>query len=744
MRRSPLLGIPLALWAGAAMGQASPKPTDFSALEKAFDSHLSSDDQLAWLKMLSSEPNHIGSPHDKSNAEWILAQYKKWGWDAQIETFQVLFPTPISRKIEMGDFKADLEEPPIPGDSSAKFTQPMLPPYLAYQGDGDVTAPLVYVNYGTEEDYKALARLGVSVKGKIAIARFGKVWRGVKPSLAAQHGAIGCIIFSDPADDGYAVEAPYPKGPMRPERGVQRGSVMDMMLYPGDPLTPGIGATEKAKRLTRETAGSIVKIPALPISYADAQVLLGAMDGQAVPEDWRGALPITYRVSGTTPVHLEVKSNWKLTPAYDVIAKIKGSEFPDQWIVRGNHFDGWVAGASDPLSGQVALLDEAKALGALLKTGWRPKRTIVYTSWDGEEPMLLGSTEWAEQHAEELRQKAVLYLNTDGNSRGFLNMGGTQDLGAFMTQVAGSVTDPETKTTVGARTRARLLTEADAPGASASIKASAKLASVPGSNLPIAPIGSGSDFTAFLDHLGISTLNLGFGGEAPGGGVYHSAYDTFEHHTKFSDPGLVYSKVLAQTVGHAVLRAADSSLPIQSPVDFATTVGQYTKKVEKLTEDQREAAERQKALLAGDDYTLAADPTKPYGNPVLLGSVPQIDFAPLDKAVATLEASAKAYQAAFDAKGSSLSGEDAEKVSNIMNSLTSTLLAQEGLPGRPWFKNLIYAPGRHIGYGVTTLPGITESITSENWSDAARYIDLTAKALNTYSAKLDEARQIIG
>jgi N-acetylated-alpha-linked acidic dipeptidase len=390
-------------------------------LEAQFDAHLSSADQDAWLKALAAEPNHVGSPHDKANADWLLAQFRKWGWDARIETFQVLFPTPISETLEMGSFKANFVEPPIPGDTSARMTQPALTGYLAYQGDGDVTAPLVYVNYGTEADYKALALAGISVKGKIVIARFGQVWRGVKPLLAAQHGAIGCIIYSDPADDGYGLGAAYPDGPTRPARGIQRGSAMDMMLYPGDPLTPGVGATANAKRLTPQTAGSIVKIPAVPISYADAQVLLGAMGGPVAPKSFRGALPITYRLGGGTgPVHLAVKSSWDLKPVYDVIAEIKGSKWPDQWVVRGNHHDGWVAGAGDPLSGQVALLDEARSLGAMVKGGWKPKRTIVYTSWDGEEPMLLGSTEWAEQHDKELQQKAVLYLNTDGNSRGFL------------------------------------------------------------------------------------------------------------------------------------------------------------------------------------------------------------------------------------------------------------------------------------------------------------------------------------
>ncbi len=351
---------------------------------------------------MAAEPNNVGTAHDKANAEWELAQFKKFGWDAHIETFQVLYPTPISETVELlgkKPFKAMLQEPPIPGDSSATAKTPGLPAYLAFQGDGDVTAPLVYVNYGMQDDYKALQRMGISVKGKIVIARYGAGWRGLKPKLAYEHGAIGCLIYSDPGDDGYAVESVYPEGPARPPHGFQRGSVVDMTLYAGDPLTPGVGATADAKRLKISEATTIMKIPALPISYADAQVLLAAMGGQPVPGGWRGALPITYRVGpSTATLHLAVKSNWGMKPLYDVIAMMKGSTWPDQWIVRGNHHDGWVFGANDPLSGQVALLGEAHAIGDLAKTGWRPDRTIVYASWDGEEPGLLGSTEWAEAH----------------------------------------------------------------------------------------------------------------------------------------------------------------------------------------------------------------------------------------------------------------------------------------------------------------------------------------------------------
>jgi N-acetylated-alpha-linked acidic dipeptidase len=732
-KTSILSGLAALLCAGAAFAQTG-------SLEQQFDAQLSSADQTAWLKLMAAEPNHVGSPHDKLNADWELAQFKKFGWDAKIETYYVLFPTPLAEAVEMGGFKATLQEPSIPGDSTARETQPALPGYLAYQGDGDVTAPLVYVNYGTEEDYKQLARLGISVKGKIVITRYGQVWRGVKPLLAYKHGAIGCLIYSDPADDGYAQGTAYPDGPSRPPGGIQRGSAMDMMLYPGDPLTPGVGATKNAKRLTWQTAPSVLKIPALPISYADAQVLLKKMTGAVAPKNWRGALPITYRVGpGSEPVHLMVKSSWDIKPVYDVIATIKGSSYPDQWVVRANHHDGWVEGASDPLSGQVALLDEARALGGLLKTGWRPKRTIVYASWDGEEPMLLGSTEWAEDHGEELKKKAVLYINTDGNSRGFLHSSGNQDLGHFVSGVADGITDPESHVSMKERARLRVLTSA-----TPEMKDEAKALADPAAELPIAPAGSGSDFSTFLDHLGVTTLDYGIGGESEGGGgVYHSRYDTFEHHTKFDDPGLVYGKVLAQVVGHSVIAAADSDLPIQRPVAFAATMKQYIAKVEKLADSRRDAAEEQAKLLKANAYALAADPTQPHGDPVTMAPVPKFDFASLDQAQTHLADSAKKYEAALAAKGASLASPQKAKLLALMQSIDQTLLAEQGLPGRPWFKNVIYAPGRYIGYGVTTLPGVTEAITEERFGDVPVYVSLTAKALDAYAARLDSATAVL-
>ncbi|MEP7210520.1 MAG: M28 family peptidase, partial [Alphaproteobacteria bacterium] len=633
MRRSVslLAIIAAALVASPVSAQKAPAPT--ADLEKQFDAVVNPAEMDGWMKTMAAEPNHVSTAHDKANAEMTLKQFQDWGWDAKIETYKVLYPTPLKVALDLvgkTSFKATLTEKPIPGDASSYRTKNELPAYVAYQGDGDVTAPLVYVNYGMPDDYKALQRMGVDVKGKIVIARYGAGWRGLKPKLAQDHGAVGCIIYSDPQNDGYSVDDAYPKGASRPAQGFQRGSVADMPLYPGDPLTPGIGATENAKRLTRETAPTVLKIPVLPISYGDAQHFLGALEGNVVPGNWRGGLPITYHVGGTdaAKAHLVVKSEWSLKTLYDVVAMMKGSEFPDQWVMRGNHHDGWVFGASDPLSGHVAMMEEAKAFGQMAKAGWKPKRTLVYLSWDGEEPMLLGSTEWAETHAAELKQKALIYINSDGNGRGFLGVEGSHSLQHFAGKVAADVTDPQTKVSVDARRRANAAVDAAAPGASERTKTLAKAAADPNKDIPLDPLGSGSDYSAFLQHLGIASLNIGYGGEGESGGVYHSAYDTYEHHSKFVDPGFAYAGALAKTGGRLILRMSEADLPVVRYGDFADTVSTYLDEVKKLADGKRETQVAQAKVIEANDYKLSDDPTKTSGAPTPLKPVPYFNFAP--------------------------------------------------------------------------------------------------------------------
>ncbi|HMM68632.1 MAG TPA: transferrin receptor-like dimerization domain-containing protein [Dokdonella sp.] len=715
------------------------------ALEQRFDAELKAADQREWMRWMAAQPNHVGSPHDKANAEFMLARYKEWGWDARIETFEVLYPTPKSHALELVEptrFSAALKEPPIDGDTTSTKTEGGLPPYNIYGADGDVTAELVYVNYGMPDDYKELARHGVEVKGRIVIARYGAGWRGLKPKLAYEHGAVGCLIYSDPRDDGYFAGDAWPKGGYRPADAVQRGSVLDMIVYPGDPLTPGVGSTANAKRLALKDAKTILKIPVMPISHADAQPLLAALGGQVVPKAWRGALPMTYHIGpGPAKVHLKIESEWKRKTLYDVIATMRGAQLPDQWILRGNHHDGWVFGAWDPLSGNVAMLAEAKAIGALAKQGWKPARTLVYASWDGEEAGLLGSTEWVEAHADELRRKAVMYVNSDSNSRGFLSAEGSHSLQHLVNQVAADVRDPQTGVSVQQRLRASLQVNGFESDASAEDKRVARLAA-DGGDLPIGGLGSGSDYSAFLQHLGIASLNVGFGGEDQQDGVYHSIYDSFDHYERFGDPGFAYGVALAQTAGRIVLRAANADvLPLRFG-DFADTVARYVDEVHKLADSERERSIALGKLHDNDAFRLAADPTRTSLPPPREDEVPYIDFAPLDNALVRLQRSAKAYDAAYAsvaARGLELPAEQRKAVNALLQGMEQSLLDAKGLPGRPWFQHFIYAPGMTTGYGVKTLPAVRESIEDRRWDEATRGVVRTAGVLDAYSARIDQA-----
>jgi N-acetylated-alpha-linked acidic dipeptidase len=693
-----------------------------------------------YMQHLSARPHHVGSPYDKENAEWILAHFKQWGWDAHIETFDVLFPTPKVRVLEMTEptkFTAKLDEPALAIDPTSNQKSEQLPTYNAYSIDGDVTAPLVFVNYGVPEDYEKLDRLGISVKGAIVIAKYYHSWRGVKPKVAAEHGAIGCLIYSEPHDDGYTRDVVFPDGPMRNPNGVQRGSVMDFASSnPGDPLTPGIGATPDAKRLPRNEAKSITKIPVLPISYGDAQPLLAALKGPMAPNEWRGNLPIPYHVGpGPAKVHLKVEFNWDIKPVYDVIAKIPGSVAPDEWIIRGNHHDAWVNGAEDPISGQSPLLEEARAFGELLKQGWKPRRTIIYAAWDGEEPMLLGSTEWAEQHADELRQHAAVYINSDGNGRGLLNMGGSHSLEHFINGVAHDIEDPETKLTVWQRDHLSAIAEAKNPDGRKEVRERP--------DLRIAPVGSGTDYTAFLDHLGIATLDLGYGSEDEGG-IYHSIYDDFYWYTHFSDSDFVYGRALSQTAGTAVMRLADAEILPFDFTNFADTMQKYTKDLQKLLSDkQEEIGERNRELDEGV-FKATFDPRRPTVAPPREEIPPHLNFAPLQNAVEGLIRSAGEYQKALSGKQISLDQIDPAALVTLNQELMSTeqrLTNPDGLPRRPWYKHLIYAPGIYTGYEVKTIPGVREGIEQKRYSEAEQEIVRVAKALQDEASVIGSATQ---
>jgi len=699
----------------------------------------SPDNLRAYMQKLSAHPHHVGSQADKDNAEWIASKFKEFGLDTHIEQFDVLFPTPKERLVELVEggpkFSAKLQEPALPQDPTSNQQAEQLPTYNAYSIDGDVTAPLVYVNYGIPEDYEQLERMGISVQGKIVIARYYHSWRGIKPKVAAEHGAIGCLIYSDPHEDGFVRGETFPAGAFRPPDGVQRGSVADMPYYPGDPLTPGVGATKDAKRLKIEDAPTITKIPVLPISYADAQPLLAVLTGRVAPEGWRGGLGITYHVGpGPAKVHLKVKSNWDIKPIYDVIAKIQGATFPDEWVLRGNHHDGWVNGAEDPISGQVAILEEARAFAELIKSGWKPKRTIIYCAWDGEEPGLLGSTEFAEQHYDDLRAHAVAYINSDGNGRGYLGIEGSHTLEKFSNDIAREIFDPETKLTAWKRLQLREISNAKTPEQREEIRKRA--------DLRIPALGSGSDYTAFLQHDGVAALNIGFGGEDDGG-IYHSIYDDFYWYTHFSDTEFVYERALAQTGGTAVMRLADADLLPFEFEDFADTVQTYLKELKALSQKtQDEISERNKQIEEGV-FKAVNDPRRPMVPPSVEAVPPHLNFAPFEDAVDALTRSAADYRRALEHAnanaGSALASASLAEVNKMLIDSERKLTTTEGLSNRPWFKHQLYAPGFYTGYGVKTVPAVREAIELKKWKLADEGVVVVSRVLQDEAALISSA-----
>jgi len=660
-----------------------------------------------YMKRLSGEPHHVGSAYDKQNAEWIRDKFKSWGIDAKLEEFDVLFPTPTERIMEMTEpsrFKAVLKEPAIPEDPDSGDAN-QLPTYNAYSIDGDVTGQLVYANYGVPADYDELAKLGVDVKGKIVITRYGGSWRGIKPKVAAEHGAVGCLIYSDPKDDGYYQGDVFPVGPYRPEQGVQRGSVMDMPIHPGDPLTPGWGAVKGAKRIRREEAEVITKIPVLPISYGDALPMLKALTGPVAPESWRGALPITYHIgSGPARVHLKVSFDWSTKTLYDVIARIEGSTYPDEWVIFGNHHDAWVNGADDPTSGQVALMETGRALGELLKQGWKPKRTIILCAWDGEEEGLLGSTEWVETHADELTQKAVAYLNSDSTSKGWLNVGGSHSLERFINEVARDVQQPGMKKSIWEAMKERRSEQARTEEDKKALNERA--------DLRIGALGSGSDYTPFLQHLGIAAMNTGFGGEG-GGGVYHSIYDSFAWYTKFGDPTFEHGRALAQVNGTIVMRLASADVLPFEYTNSADTFGRYVDEIDKLTV----RVKRQR----------------------------DIDLGSLKSAVKALSEAARGYEQEL-AKASAGDFKEVKEVKRLNQLLYQSerkLTNDKGLPRRPWFTHQIYAPGFYTGYGVKTIPGVREAIEEKHWDEIELEMTKAVAAIQSLTAQVEAATKLL-
>jgi N-acetylated-alpha-linked acidic dipeptidase len=716
--------------------KTSPTERDW---EKKFQDGIVSANIRESVRRLSARPHHVGSPYDKDNAEWMLARFKEWGFDAHIETFDVLFPTPKQRLLELvapTKFRAKLQEPVLAIDPTSNQTSEQLPTYNAYSADGDVTAPLIYVNYGDREDYEQLDRMGVSVKGAIVIARYGAGWRGVKPKVAGEHGAIGCIIYSDPKGDGYFRGDDYPAGGWRPRDGVQRGSVMDTD-YPGDPLTPGVGAVPGVKRLDIKDAKTITKIPVLPISYGDAQPLLSALQGQVAPVAWRGALPITYHIGpGPARVHLVMASDWAIKPIYDVIATLAGSS-PDQWVIRGNHHDAWVNGADDPIAGMGPELEEARMLGEMHKQGWTPKRTIIYCAWDGEEPGLLGSVEWVETHREDLQKHAVLYLNSDGNERGFFEANGTQDLQAMASAIARDIKDPEKNISVFERAHLRAISRAKDADERSQLRKN--------TDLRVEALGDGSDYTAFQDYAGIPTADFSFGGEDEGD-QYHSIYDDFYWYTHFDDTDFSYGRALAQTAGTAMMRMADADL---LPYDYAAqseAIAKYETELEKLLKDKQDEFTERNLELQEGVFTAIADPHKTSVPPPVETVPPFMNFAPMKNSLEQLKKSADRYSkvlARFKEKGSTAPQQILDASLDTVNAdllaISRLFLNEKGLPERPWFKNQIYAPGAYTGYGAKPIAAVREYMDEKKWQQADAQIPMVAQVVENVAAGISKA-----
>jgi N-acetylated-alpha-linked acidic dipeptidase len=659
-------------------------------------------------------------------AELILARFRAAGLDARIEVFEALMPRPVLRRLELlgpETYTAKLAEPPLVQDKDSNDAN-QLPTYNAYSPDGDVTAEVVFVNYGVPDDYRVLDSLGISVRGKIVIAKYGRSWRGIKPKVAAERGALGTIIYSDPRDDGYFVGDVYPTGPMRPWTGVQRGSVMDMPVHPGDPLSPGWASEPGSRRLGIGEARTIERIPVLPISYEDALPILRNLGGQVVPDAWKGALPITYHFGpGPARVRLTLQFDWQTRPLYNVIARVPGALHPDQWIIYGNHHDAWVNGAEDPISGMVALEETARSIGALLRTGWRPARTLVFAAWDGEEWGLLGSTEWAEKYRDELKRNAVLYLNSDTNGRGWLSAGGSHSLQTFVTEIARDIRDPRTGQSVLDRwlerrlgrqavTNATMAARADSSqGAPVAIASDAPAR--PDTLFALDALGSGSDYTAFLDHVGLPSLHLSYGGESQAG-IYHSVYDTYDFYRRFHDTTFVYGVAEAQTTGTLMLRLADATV---LPFEFGNAVRTYRRYVTEI-----EFQARRNDALKG------------------------LDLARVRTSLEKLEQAAQQFETAMGAvlqlPPDKLRDRRRElgAINRLLFQTEQALTHEAGLPDRPWFRHLIYAPGFYTGYGVKTMPGIREAVEDRpNLETANREAARVAVALADYAARVSHA-----
>ena len=678
-----------------------------------------------WLAALTEEPHVAGTPQEKKVADYVLARFKEFGLTAEQVRYDVFLnhPKQVSLKLT-SPIQEDLKLREDPYDVDKDSTQEgMFPAFHGYGASGDAEGQVVYVNYGSPGDFEALEKIGISVSGKIALVRYGGAFRGLKVKEAQDRGALGVLIYSDPRDDGYGGGDVYPDGPMRPPSAIQRGSVLFLSHMPGDPSTPGWPSTAGAKRIPRSEMTNVPKIPSLPIAYAEAEKILRRTGGPVVSREWQGGLPFAYHVGpGAARVAMSVQMDEGLKPIYNIIATITGSAEPEKKVILGNHRDAWTHGAVDPNSGTAAQLEVARALGAALKTGWRPKRTIILASWDSEDYGLVGSTEWAEEHATDLEKNAFAYLNCDVAVQGpDLGMNGSPSLLALALEAAREVSDPKKGGSVGAGWEARQRTtwSQQTPvdvTAAKDAQFSARLS----------PLGSGSDYTVFLDHLGIPSFDFGFSG---GYGVYHSVYDNFRWMEKFGDPEFLYHAAAARLWAVMALRLADADVV---PLRHSTYARDLQVDLDNMRRDVIRRARPTSATPATGAKPVEDSPAKP---------APTMDFAPILTALEDLRVAGEAADRAADAALKSGDAAAMRRINDALMSVESAFLEAKGLPGRPWFRHMLIGPGLTTGYAPWPFPALQEAIEKK---DAAMFTTESARVVSALKSGAARLRAVEG
>lgn len=689
---------------------------DHSAAERALEQKLQAIPDPAHaesnLRQLTKEPHLAGTEASHRVALWLRDQYASYGFDAQIVSYNVWLAKPVEVRLELTAPRQTLlatPEEPVSEDRDT-YDKRAVMAFNAYSPSADVTAPVVYVNYGTQEDYRALDAMGLSVEGKIVLARYGKCYRGIKTKLAEEHKAVGVIIYSDPEDDGYDAGDMFPRGPWRPMSGIQRGSVEYTQIYPGDPLTPGIAATADAKRLTPNDATDLAHIPTIPVNPQDGSAILSQLGGNHVPRNWQGGLPFTYHLGpGPAAAHITLSMDYQQRPIYDVVAKLHGTS-DDEWVVLGNHHDAWVFGAVDPSSGTATMLETARSLGELAKGGWKPRRTIVMCEWDAEEEGLIGSTEWVEENRAELQAKAVAYINTDVGVAGpNFSPSAVPSLKEFVRDATREVKNPTSGDSIYETWRDHDVHAAAEMTGLARMGAKSEISG----ETPISALGAGSDFCPFLDFAGIPSVDVGFVGDY---GVYHSLYDDFFWMKKFGDPEFKYHAALARLLGTMTLRLGEADV---LPFDY----GAYSAEISRAAQDMEKRASEQ---------GINANETKP----VMEAS------EKLSEAAAKLSHALQSH-AAQTGPAATLDSASAARINRELVTAEQALLDPEGLRGRTWYKHTIYAPGSYAGYSAEVLPGPNEALERK---DSAIF-DVEAKALTQAlrraAAKLDEAAKAL-